>query len=180
MVKRNFFFALTWLFYIKYFVLPYSIDVVSTPSYLFLSKHPAHQELRVACSQWGRMTHICVSTHICVREPVRDGLKLWRIVCETTPLPEPIGNRPYSEPMLTYLQLDLEQHISMTFCLKSENIIKENAFENAVCKMTAILSRPRCVKGAIWFPSNTGTIGMQFMSEYTTLWHAICNVNQTL
>ena len=34
----------------------------------------------------------------------------------------------------------------MKFYLKFKSMIKENAFENVLCEMAAILSEPRCVK----------------------------------
>ena len=47
-------------------------------------------------------------------------------------------------PMLTSCQLDPREHISMKSYLKKK-IVHENAFEDVVCKMEVILSRPQCV-----------------------------------
>ena len=44
--------------------------------------------------------------------------------------------------MLTYYQLDPKKHISKKFTSDSKFFIQENAFENAVCNMVAILSQP--------------------------------------
>ena len=32
--------------------------------------------------------------------------------------------------------------------------MQENAFENVVCEMASILSRPQCVKPAVSYPAN--------------------------
>ena len=53
--------------------------------------------------------------------------------------------KPSSEPMLPYYQLDPEEHISVIF-FNSQVFIEENALENVVCKMMAILSRSQCIK----------------------------------
>ena len=62
------------------------------------------------------------------------------------------GAEPLSEPML--------EQISMKFVSKTSIFIQENAFENVVRKMAAILSRPRCVnsiytkvKPGRWLPA---------------------------
>ena len=44
---------------------------------------------------------------------------------------------------MVYCPLDPKENISMKFYLKLKNSVQENnAFENAVCEMAAILSRP--------------------------------------
>ena len=50
-----------------------------------------------------------------------------------------LGAKPLAEPMLTYCQLDPWEQISVNW--KSNIFIHENAFENVVCEMAAILSR---------------------------------------
>ena len=42
--------------------------------------------------------------------------------------------------------LVLGEHISMEFSSKYKNGIQENAFENVVCEIVAILSQPQGVK----------------------------------
>ena len=54
--------------------------------------------------------------------------------------------KPLSKPMLPYFQLDPKEHISVTFRLKFKSFIQENALENIVCEMEAILSQPHSVK----------------------------------
>ena len=54
------------------------------------------------------------------------------------------GAKPLFEPMLEYFQLDPGEQISMKFSSNTTIFIQENAFENAVWKMTTILSRPWC------------------------------------
>ena len=55
-----------------------------------------------------------------------------------------IGARPLSEPMLEYLQLDPWKNIQWNFNRNWYIFIQENAFENVVRKMAAILYRPQC------------------------------------
>ena len=55
------------------------------------------------------------------------------------------GAKPLSEPMLPCCQLDHEDHISVKFYSNSKVLIHENAVENVVCKMAAIVSRSQCV-----------------------------------
>ena len=55
-----------------------------------------------------------------------------------------IGDKPSSEPMMFYDQLGLKEQIAMEFEPKYQNFHEKNAFENIVCKMSAILIRPHC------------------------------------
>ena len=64
------------------------------------------------------------------------------------------GAKPLSEPMLPYSQLDTKEHISVKCYSRLKNIILGNAFENVVCKMVAILSRPQMVKEPRLSPIN--------------------------
>ena len=52
------------------------------------------------------------------------------------------GTRPSSKPMLGYSQLDLINKLQWNF---NHNFINENAYENIVCEMAAILSRGRWI-----------------------------------
>ena len=51
------------------------------------------------------------------------------------------GTKPLPEPILTYCQLDPEEQTSVKIESKYKISTEENAFENVVCKMEAILSR---------------------------------------
>ena len=67
-----------------------------------------------------------------------------------------VGAKPLSEPLLEYCELDHWEQKSVKWTIGNKNqwnlnrnsniFIQENAFENIVWKMTAILSRPKCVK----------------------------------
>ena len=51
------------------------------------------------------------------------------------------GAKPLSEPMLKYCQLDLTNKLQWNSNRNTKFFIQENAFENVVCEMAAILSR---------------------------------------
>ena len=55
------------------------------------------------------------------------------------------GAKPLSKPMQGYCQLDHEEQISVKFQSKYKFFIHENAYENIICEMAAILSRGRWV-----------------------------------
>ena len=48
--------------------------------------------------------------------------------------------------MMAYCQLDPKEYISIKYYLKFKVFIPENAFENVICEMAAILSQPQCAK----------------------------------
>ena len=52
------------------------------------------------------------------------------------------GVKPLSAQILPYCQLHPKEHILVKFIENSKVFIQENALENIVCKMSAILSRP--------------------------------------
>ena len=56
-----------------------------------------------------------------------------------------LGDKPLSEPMLEYCLLYTTEQISVKSESKFEIFVQENAFENVVCELAAILTRPRCV-----------------------------------
>ena len=56
------------------------------------------------------------------------------------------GAKPLSEPTLAYYQMDLRKIFQWNLNKNTSILIRENAFENTVRKMAAILSRPQCVK----------------------------------
>ena len=53
------------------------------------------------------------------------------------------GAKPLSKPMLGYSQLDPLEQTSVQFFQNTKLFIQENAFENIVSEMAAILSRGR-------------------------------------
>ena len=55
------------------------------------------------------------------------------------------GTKPISEPIMTYCQLDPRKIVEWNIIWNSKVFIQENAFENVVWKMAAILSLPRWV-----------------------------------
>ena len=70
-----------------------------------------------------------------------------------------VGAKPLSEPMLAYCQLDPLEQTSAKSESKFIFFIQENAFENVVWKMTAILCRPQCV--------NTGSDELKLLHMQT-------------
>ena len=53
-----------------------------------------------------------------------------------------VGAKPLPDPMLTFCQLDPQEQTTVKFESKcKKKSIDENAFENVVCEMAAILSR---------------------------------------
>ena len=82
-------------------------------------------KITLVTPHWGRVTHICISK-----------LTLVQIMaCRLA------GAKPLSEPMLEYCYSNLRNTLQWN-CKR----IQENAFENVVCEMASILSRPQCVK----------------------------------
>ena len=55
------------------------------------------------------------------------------------------GAKPLSEPMLEYCWLEPWRQIQWNLHQNLYIFIQENAFENVVGKMAAMLSRPQCV-----------------------------------
>ena len=49
------------------------------------------------------------------------------------------GAKPLPEPMLIYCELDRWEQTSVKF---ESKFMEENAYENVLCKMSAILSQP--------------------------------------
>ena len=66
-----------------------------------------------------------------------------------------VGAKPLSESVLEYCLLDI---CEQNFNLNSNVFIQENAFENIVCKMSAILSRRQCVINHINSAAHFGTL----------------------
>ena len=56
------------------------------------------------------------------------------------------GTKPLSEPMMYYCHSDPEEEASVKLYSKFTYFHCKNALEQVVWKMTAILSRPKCVK----------------------------------
>ena len=57
------------------------------------------------------------------------------------------GAKPLSEPVLGYSDWTLRNKLQWNFNRNSNIFIQEHTFENVVCEMACILSRPQCVKG---------------------------------
>ena len=55
------------------------------------------------------------------------------------------GDKPLSEPVLEYLKWTRENKFQWNSNQNSNIFVQENAFENDVCEMVSILSRPQCV-----------------------------------
>ena len=72
-----------------------------------------------------------------------------------------LGAKPLLEPMLPDCQLDPYEQKSVKFESKYKDFIHENADENVVCEMAAILSRGRWVNRTS-ITSNTGLILAEF------------------
>ena len=60
-----------------------------------------------------------------------------------------VGANPLSEPIQCWdiAKWTLRNKLQWNFNRYSNIFIQENAFENVVCEMASILSRPQCVKG---------------------------------
>ena len=54
-------------------------------------------------------------------------------------------NNLLPELIMAYFQLDPAENNSITFYVELKIFSQDNAYENVVCKMTAILSRSYCV-----------------------------------
>ena len=57
-----------------------------------------------------------------------------------------VGAKQLSEPMLEYFMRTIRNKLQWDFNRNLYIFVQENAFENVVWKMAAILSRPQCVK----------------------------------
>ena len=55
------------------------------------------------------------------------------------------GAKPLPEPILTFCHLDPSWHASVEFHQNTHIFIRENVFENIVCKISSSLSGPKCV-----------------------------------
>ena len=109
------------------------------------------------------------------------------------------GTEPLSQPILIYWELYPSKTFRSNFIENSNTFILGNAFEHDVCKMSAILFRPQCVKTGphaiswIWYaiiPYRSLLIRLQtrglllqmfeyvsFITwcKYTSLWQWNCN-----
>ena len=56
-----------------------------------------------------------------------------------------IGAKPLSEPMLDIVNSKLRSKLQWNIKQNSYIFIQENAFENVICEMVPILSRPECM-----------------------------------
>ena len=60
------------------------------------------------------------------------------------------GAKPLSEPILDIVNLTFRNKLQWNFNRNSKIFIQENAFENVVCEMVSISSRPQWVKAFFW------------------------------
>ena len=90
--------------------------------------------MRLYLIHWGRVTDICVSKLTIIS--LNNGLS-------------PARAKPLSEPKLKYFNWTLGNKLQWNLNWNSYIFIQEIIFENVVWKMTAILSRPQCVKPLI-------------------------------
>ena len=61
------------------------------------------------------------------------------------------GAKPLSEPALEYYQLDPWEQIFSEFLTEIQKFsLKKNTFENVVCEMLSISSRPQCIVDWTW------------------------------
>ena len=69
------------------------------------------------------------------------------------------GNKPLSEPMLEYCQFEPYKKPQWNHKRNLYIFIQENAFENVICKMAAIVSWPQCAKQKLYLkPQNMKNI----------------------
>ena len=64
------------------------------------------------------------------------------------------GAKPLSEMMLDFFNWTLRNKLQWNFNRTSNIFIEENTFENVVCEMSSILSRPQCVKERLQISSH--------------------------
>ena len=114
-------------------------------------------------THWGRVTHICVNKLTIIGSdnglsPGRRQAIIWTnagiLLIDT------LGNK---------LQWNLNRNLNI--------FIQENAFENVVWKMAAILSRPQCVKHVNDRQWKTGRSTGSYMNRYILIEHIsiLCN-----
>ena len=85
-------------------------------------------KVKFPLTHWGRVTHICVSKLTVIGS--NDGLS-------------PGRRKPLSEPMLIGpLGTNFSEILNWNLYI----VIQENAFENVIWKLAAILSRPHCLQ----------------------------------
>ena len=77
-------------------------------------------------THWDRVTHICVGNLTIIG-----------------------GSDNYLNPCWNIVNWDLRNKFHWNLKRNSYIFIQENAFENVICEMAAISSRPQCVKGLI-------------------------------
>ena len=83
-------------------------------------------------THWSRVTHICIS------KVGHNWFRQWLVACSVP--------SHYLNQCWNIINLTLKIKIQLNVKWNSYIIIQENAFENVICKMAAILSRPRRVK----------------------------------
>ena len=87
-------------------------------------------------THWGRVTHICVGKQTIIGSD--NGLSPGR------------RQAFYLNQCRNIVNWNLGNKLQWKFIQNSNIFIQENAFENVVRKLVAILPQPQCVNGALW------------------------------
>ena len=121
----------------------------------------------VVLTHWGRVTHICVSKLTIIGSD--NGLS-------------PGRHHHYLNQCWNIVNSNLTNKLQWNLKRNSCIFIHENGFENVVCEMASILSRPPCVTNAtirayMW----NRILCICFCSQYCTLswWEILCREGTT-
>ena len=115
-------------------------------------------------AHWGRVTHICIIKKISLVQIMACRL---------------FGTKPLSEPVLEFVNWNLRKQLQRNLKRNFYIFIHEYAFENVVCKMAGILSRPQCVHVCqVWWGIPTTELSSAInLSTYTPHTHIdLCQI----
>ena len=127
-----------------YFAWIFDRDFV--PSRSWPLEKPFYQ--RINSVPLSQLTHLPLVPHICVSESGRIGSPIWRQAIIQTNAKSPIWRQAIIQTNANLLTIGPLGTIFSEILVKIQKIfIHENAFENIVCEMVAILSRRRWVNG---------------------------------
>ena len=87
-----------------------------------------------------------------------------------------VGAKSSSDPMLDIVNWNLSNKLQWNLHRNSNIFIRQNAFENAVCEMSTILSLPPCVNlSRRWFPpaDSSARTNQDIGSGFSMLSHQI-------
>ena len=113
-------------------------------------------------THWGRVTHICVV------EMGHHRFRKWLVACSAP--------SHYLNQCWNIVNWTLRNKLQWTFNRNSNIFIQEIAFENVVCKMASILSRPQYVKnncGMLQYNTNPKLSHQNFPNKF--LWKSAVN-----